>query len=59
MMKDIKELFSIIGMVLISIVLMCLAISYYCYKRYLEVKFHGELKGIEENDSSMNYQFIQ
>jgi hypothetical protein len=59
-----SKIFSIIGILLIPIVLICLAMFYYCYKRYLEIKFHQELKqndrlDIDGNDSSMKYQFIQ
>lgn len=62
-----SKIFSIIGILLIPIVLICLAISYYFYKRYLNTKFRQERKqsvGIEsdqtdENESTVKYEFIQ
>jgi len=58
-------IFSIIGIFLIPIVLICFAISYYCYKRYLNTKFKQE-KDIDqisiikrnsiENESSVKYK---
>jgi hypothetical protein len=59
-----SKIFTIIGILLIPIVLICLAMSYYCYKRYLNTKFHRESKhndqlDTNENDLSVKHRFIE
>ena len=68
-----SKISSIIGILLIPIVLACLSITYYFYKRYINTKFHQQIKQndtmdideksniirIEENDTSVKDEFIQ
>jgi hypothetical protein len=46
-----SKIFSIIGILLIPIVLTCLTISYYFYKRYLNTKFHQRIKRHDSIDN--------
>ena len=59
-----SKIFSIIGILLIPIVLLCFAMSYYCYRRYLNRKVHHQVKestllDVDEEDSSIKHEFIQ
>ena len=55
-----SKIFSIIGILLIPIVLICLAMSYYCYQHYLNRKFDQHVKenilfDVDEEDSSVKH----